>query len=471
MRWLAAHTWLIALVPLVVIILISGYVGKPLNLLKDTEVDYIGKDTVLAMRLQSNGQERAKTIRYDAEMEDGSKVLLYLQKDSLAMPQLGDILMVKTKVERGGRLGDFDYGLYLRRHGIIGSCWAYRRNWQVIGHEEDRNIIGNARRCQYRLHEQYRKMGIDGKELGILSALTLGYREELDKDVQRAFSASGAMHVLAVSGLHTGIVWGIVIWVLTLGGWRKPLYEERWKRWLLSTLIITILWGYAFITGLSPSVMRSALMLTFVECSFLFKQQTSRWNAILAAALIILIINPLSLWSVSFQLSFAAVLSIMLVGSKLQQKVVLRGKMWQYIGGLLIVSIAAQVGTMPLTLHYFGQTSNYFALTNLIVIPMAGVLLWLGFSTLAMSWCVVGEWLGVATKWCTWVLREAVEWIERLPFSTTQISLSSESVAGLYCAIICGLLMLRGGKVHWWWLIGVVTSLVVILICELGLLC
>lgn len=471
MRWLAAHTWLIALVPLVVIILISGYIGKPLNLLKDTEVDYIGKDTVFAMRLQSNGQERAKTIRYEAEMEDGSKVLLYLQKDSLAMPQLGDILMAKTKVERGGRLGDFDYGLYLRRHGIIGSCWAYRRNWQIIGHEEDRSIREYARRCQYRLHEQYKKMGIDGKELGILSALTLGYREELDKDVQRAFSASGAMHVLAVSGLHTGIVWGIVIWVLTLGGWRKPLYEERWKRWLLSTLIITILWGYAFITGLSPSVMRSAVMLTFVECSFLFKQQTSRWNAILAAALIILIINPLSLWSVSFQLSFAAVLSIMLVGSKLQQKVVLRGKMWQYIEGLLIVSIAAQVGTMPLTLHYFGQMSNYFALTNLIVIPMAGVLLWLGFSTLAMSWCILGEWLGVATKWCTWVLREAVEWIERLPFSTTQISLSSESVAGLYCAIICGLLMLRGGKVHWWWLIGVVTSLVVILICELGLLC
>ena len=467
MRWLAAHTWLIALVPLVVIILISGYVGKPLNLLKDTEVDYIGKDTVLAMRLQSNGQERAKTIRYDAEMEDGSKVLLYLQKDSLAMPQLGDILMVKTKVERGGRLGDFDYGLYLRRHGIIGSCWAYRRNWQVIGHEEDRNIIGNARRCQYRLHEQYRKMGIDGKELGILSALTLGYREELDKDVQRAFSASGAMHVLAVSGLHTGIVWGIVIWVLTLGGWRKPLYEERWKRWLLSTLIITILWGYAFITGLSPSVMRSALMLTFVECSFLFKQQTSRWNAILAAALIILIINPLSLWSVSFQLSFAAVLSIMLVGSKLQQKVVLRGKMWQYIGGLLIVSIAAQVGTMPLTLHYFGQTSNYFALTNLIVIPMAGVLLCLGFSTLAMSWCVVGEWLGTAAKWCTWVLREAVEWIESLPYSTTQLTLSAWSVLGLYGAIICGLLMLRGGKVHWWWLIGVIGCLLMVLYFEL----
>ena len=471
MRWLAAHTWLIALVPLVVIIWLSGYTGKPLNLLKDTEVDYLGKETILAMHLQSEGQDRAKTIRYDAELEDGSKVLLYLQKDSLTMPQMGDILLVRTQVERGGKLGDFDYGLYLRRLGIVGSCWAYRRNWQVIGHQEDMNLKSIAKRCQYRLHEQYRKMGIEGKELGILSALTLGYREDLDKDVQQAFSASGAMHVLAVSGLHTGIVWGIVVWILTLGGWRKPLWDEKWKRWILDISAIILIWGYAFVTGLSPSVMRSALMLTFWTLSNLVSQQTSRWNPILAAAFIILIINPLALWSVSFQLSFAAVVSIMLVGNRLQQVVILRGRLLQHLGGLLLISVAAQIGTMPLTLHYFGQTSNYFALTNLIVVPCAGLLLCLGFSTLAMSWCVVGEWLGVATKWCTWVLREAVEWIERLPFSTTQISLSSESVAGLYCAIICGLLMLRGGKVHWWWLIGVVTSLVVILICELGLLC
>ena len=463
MRWLAAHTWLIVLVPLVVIILLSGYTGKPLNLLKDTEVDYLSKDTVLAMRLQSDGQERAKTIRYEAEVEDGSKVFLYLQKDSLVMPQLGDILMVATKVERGGRLGEFDYGLYLRRQGIVGTCWAYRKNWKVIGHEEDRSIRGYARRCQHYLHNQYQKMGIDGKELGILSALTLGYREELDKDVQRAFSASGAMHVLAVSGLHTGIVWGIVVWILTLGGWRRPLYEERWKRWVLSGGIITILWGYAFVTGLSPSVMRSALMLTFWELSGLFEKQTSRWNPILSAAVIVLIINPLALWSVSFQLSFAAVVSIMLVGKKLQEKVILRGKLWQYIGGLLIVSVAAQVGTLPLTLYYFGQTSNYFALTNLFVIPLAFVLLLLGISTLSLSWCVVGEWLGIASKWCTWLLREGVEWIENLPYSTTQMCLSGWSVLGLYGAIISGILMMRGKKVNWWWLMGVIISLLVIL--------
>ena len=467
MRWLAAHTWLIALVPLVAIIWLSGYMGKPLNLLKDTDVDYLDRDTILAMRLLSNAQERTKTFRYEAEVEGGGKVLLYLQKDSMPMPVMGDVLLVETQVHRGGKLGKFDYGLYLRRQGIVGTCWALRRNWQLIGHEDDMGLKGLAKRSQYFLYQQYRKMGVEGQELGIISALTLGYREDLDKDVQRAFSASGAMHVLAVSGLHTGIVWGIVMWILTLGVLYKPLWEDKFRRWLLNISTIVLIWAYAFLTGLSPSVMRSALMLTFWALSSLLEQQTSRWNPLLAAAVVILIVNPLALWSVSFQLSFAAVAGIMLFGSSMQQAVVSKGRVWQSVSGLLIVSLAAQLGTMPLTLHYFGQTSNYFALTNLIVVPMAGILLSLGFSTLAMSWCVVGEWLGWATKWCTWLLNQAVQWIESLPYSTTHMHLSEWGVIGLYGAIICGLLMMRGGKVHWWWIIGVIICLIVVLRVEL----
>lgn len=467
MRWLAAHTWLIALVPLVAIIWLSGYMGKPLNLLKDTDVDYLDRDTILAMRLLSNAQERTKTFRYEAEVEGGGKVLLYLQKDSMPMPVMGDVLLVETQVRRGGKSGKFDYGLYLRRQGIVGTCWALRRNWQLIGHEDDMGLKGLAKRSQYFLYQQYRKMGIEGQELGIISALTLGYREDLDKEVQRAFSASGAMHVLAVSGLHTGIVWGIVMWILTLGGLYKPLWEDKFRRWLLNISTIVLIWAYAFLTGLSPSVMRSALMLTFWALSSLLEQQTSRWNPLLAAAVVILIVNPLALWSVSFQLSFAAVAGIMLFGSSMQQAVVSKGRVWQSVSGLLIVSLAAQLGTMPLTLHYFGQTSNYFALTNLIVVPMAGILLSLGFSTLAMSWCAVGEWLGWATKWCTWLLNQAVQWIESLPYSTTHMHLSEWGVIGLYGAIICGLLMMRGGKVHWWWIIGVIICLIVVLRVEL----
>ena len=448
------------LVPLVGILLLSGYWGKPLNLLKETEVDYLDTNMLFALHLQSAGQERAKTIKYEAYLEDGKRILLYLQKDSLAMPREGDVLLVKTRIQRGGKLGDFDYGMYLRRQGIVGTAWAPRYRWQIVGHKERKGISVMAERCQHALHEQYKKMGITGKELGILSALTLGYREELDKDVKESFSVSGAMHVLAVSGLHTSIVWGILTWILTLGGWCKPLYEEKRRRWLLGGILLILLWIYAFVTGLSPSVMRSALMLSFWELSYLLGRHTSRWNPITAAAVVILLINPLALWSVSFQLSFAAVIGIMLFTSWMQARMHLKHRWSNYIGGLLMLSIGAQLMTMPLTLYYFGQTSNYFALTNLVVIPLAFVVLLLGLATLAFSWCVIGEWLGVAAEWCTRWMRLAVEWIEGLPYSTTKMQISEMSVVCMYVALVCMMLMMRGDKVRWWWLIGVVGALV-----------
>ena len=448
------------LVPLVGIILLSGYWGKPLNLLKDTEVDYLDTTILFGIHIQNEGQERAKTIRYEASLEDGKKILLYLQKDSLPMPHEGDILLVETSIHRGDTLGDFDYGMYLRRQGIVGTAWAHRGNWQIVGHQPIKGIKAMAQQCQKFLHKQYQKMGVDGKELGIMSALTLGYREELDRDVQQSFSASGAMHVLAVSGLHTGIVWGILMWVLTLGGWCKPMYEEKGKRWLLGVVILVLLWIYAFVTGLSPSVMRSALMLSFWELTYLMQRHTSRWNPILAAAVIILLINPLALWSVSFQLSFAAVMGIMLIASWMQQHIRLKSSWSKYFGGLLIVSIGAQLATMPLTLYYFGQTSNYFALTNLIVIPLAYIVLLLGLSTLAFSWCIVGEWLGIAAKWCTWLMRQAVERIEALPYSTTQMEISGISAVCMYLGLVCGIMMMRGDKVKWWWLLGVIGAMV-----------
>ena len=198
------------------------------------------------------------------------------------------------------------------------------------------------------------------------------------------------MHILAVSGLHTGIVWGLIVWLLTLGGLAKPLCEQRVWQAILTTVTLIALWTYAFVTGLSPSVMRSALMVTIVEVGWLFRRNVVGMNTLAAAAVIILLIRPLTLWSVSFQLSFAAVASLILVGSWLQQHTILRGKLRQYIGGLLIMSFAAQIGTLPLTLHYFGQTSNYFALTNLVVVPAAFLRLLMGVAALALSWCVVG---------------------------------------------------------------------------------
>lgn len=446
------------------------YTQFPVNLLSDSEVAYIDRDTLLCVHLVSEGQERAKTIRYTAQVEDGSKLLLYLQKDSLDYPRIGDVLLVQTTVRRGGVLGDFDYGRYLRLQGIAGSGWAHRGNWQVIGYQPLHGLRATAERCQHALFRQYQAIGIHGPELGIVSALTLGYREELDKRVQQSFSAAGAMHILAVSGLHTGVMWGVIMWILTFGGLAKPLYDEKGKRWALAVVAIAALWVYAFVTGLSPSVMRSALMVTLLEVSYLLQRPLSSINCLSAAAVIILLINPLALWSVSFQLSFSAMAGLLFVAQRLQQRVMLRGRAVVYIGGLLLTSVAAQIGTAPLTLYYFGQTSNYFALTNLAVIPMAFVLFVLCLCALAMSWCVVGTWIATLAQGCTRLLRRYVEWIESLPYSTTHITISAPSVALLYGAIACGLMMMRGERVHWWWMTGVVGCLAAVVMIETGLI-
>jgi competence protein ComEC len=158
-------------------------------------------------------------------------------------------------------------------------------------------------------------------------------------------------------------------------------------------------------------------------------------------------------------LSFAAVLGIMIIAQWLQQRTRLHRSWSKYISGLLIVSIGAQLATMPLTLYYFGQTSNYFALTNLIVIPLAFIVLLLGLSTLAFSWCILGEWIGIAAKWSTWVMRQAVEWIEALPYSTSRMEISEIGAGFMYAALVCGIMMMRGEKVRWWWLVGVVGAL------------
>lgn len=459
MRWLAAHTWLLLLVPLIAGILLCYYTGFPTNLFYETAVDYIDCDTVLAVHIIDEGQERAKTIRYTAEAEDKSRLLLYLQKDSLSFPKMGDVVLVQTTVKRGEALGDFDYGKYLRMQGIVGSAWAHRGNWQVVEHKPIKGVRARASVCQRWLHNQYKQLGIRDPERGILSALTLGYREELDKNVKQTFSAAGAMHILAVSGLHTGIVWGMIVWILTLGGLVKPMSEQRVWQYILSIVTLLALWTYAFITGLSPSVMRSALMVSMVEIGWLLRRNSNGINSLAAAAVIILLINPLALWSVSFQLSFAAMAAIILIAQRMQEHMWLRGKATQYLGGLLIMSISAQIGTLPLTLHYFGQTSNYFAITNLVVIPAAFLLLLLGIATLAFSWCPLGNSLAMAAEMCTRGLRIFVEWIEQLPYSTTHITLSTPSVVLCYAAIAFALLMMRGEKVHWWWLMGVVACM------------
>lgn len=448
------------------------YTRCPIDLLADTEVDYPDSLRTYEVVLRDYPSTHTKTLRYTAEVlaivdstihPARGKAYLYLRKDSLrAMPTLGDTLLVRTRIRRGGLLGDFDYGLYLRRQGITGQAFASSKQWKIIAPHNEKQTRRSPILWQHALLEQYRMAGIGGAELGTVAALTLGYKEDLDPDIERSFQKAGAAHILAVSGLHTGIVYTLLVALLTLGGRLRPMYEQRGWQCVLSGSIIAGLTAYAAMTGGTPSVVRSVLMLTLMEIAVVLHREAFSPNTLAAAAVLILVVHPLDLFSVSFQLSFMAVLGILVLlplfrfripGGKVKKHSLQASvrRIGDYFIGIVGVSLAAQLGTLPLTLYYFGQCSNYFLLTNLIVIPLAFVIVSLGVLLLGVSGlaslCGAGAWLvhGVAgvLTFSVRFLNASVGWIERLAGSVTTMRISLPMVFLLYGAIAGGYLTLH----------------------------
>ena len=294
---------------------------------------------------------------------------------------------------------------------------------------------------QQQLYGRLAAGGLSSDELATVGALTLGYKEGLDKELKRHFQASGAAHVLAVSGLHTGIIYGIMLWLLTLGGRIRPRYENQAGRIVVSAVIIAVMWGYAWLTGMTPSVVRAVLMLTLVEIGRGFYRKSFSINTIAAAAVLILLVRPKDLWSVSFQLSFAATFAIVIVAREVGEIIpyhrlrrTFSGRILNWIIGIFVVSIAAQLGTLPVTMFYFGQISNYFLLTNLIVLPLATLLVPCGLISIALGGSLFGVLFSKVTWALAWLMNHSVGWIEHMTGSTTHVTIGLPMV-GIYYLI------------------------------------
>ena len=305
---------------------------------------------------------------------------------------------------------------------------------------------------QTALYQRLADAGLSGDELATVGALTLGYKEELSKDLRHHFQASGAAHVLAVSGLHTGILYGLLIWLLTLGGRFRPMHENRFGRCALSLVIIAAMWAYAWLTGLTPSVVRAVLMVTIFEIGRMFYRQSLSINTVSAAAVLILLFHPSDLWSVSFQLSFAATFVIIVLARYMERHLPhgeLRNSdehpVLRWIIGTVIVSLAAQLGTLGISMYYFHQVSCYFLLTNLIVLPIATVLVPCGLGCVALGGSSIGILLGYPTAFLAQMMNRSVEWIESLPGSTVEANVSLPMV-GVYYGLLLGLMLFLPNK-------------------------
>jgi len=353
----------------------------------------------------------------DEWIETSGRTLLYLEKDSASvLLRTGDRIVFSpelSEIENKGNPEEFDYRKYLAYNMIFSSDYLAGDDWRLVD-DEAVGFRPKLSRLRMKLVGLLRDFGLSDDEVAVMSAMTMGYSDILSDEIRHAYSSAGAMHILAVSGLHVGIIYGIIVFLLSF-------IKNDKHNWLKVVLTISLIWLYALFTGLSPSVSRASLMFSLMSLGKLQKNSPGSLNAVFASMFILLVINPYNLVNIGFQLSYSAVIGIIILQPKLYAIFEVRNKFLDWIWSLTTVSVAAQLATMPLCFYYFHQFSNYFLLTNYVMIPISTIAIWTCFIFFAVSWI---PYVSTAVAYCLSWLAKAMNYacltIEELPFSTAQ---------------------------------------------------
>jgi competence protein ComEC len=363
------------------------------------------------------------------------KITLFFEKDSAVMKlKIGDKLLISTILslpENKNNPDEFDYRKYLTRKNIVASGYVSSGNWCKTGEEKSFSLFRGAQKVRMQMLDIYRNMGISGDEFGTVAALTLGYKDALSPELRESFSATGASHVLAVSGLHVGIIFLIISELL------KFMDKNKTAKRCKSLIIICFLWFYAFLTGLCPSVCRAALMFSIMAFGNVIDRKSYTYNTIFVSFFILLLINPNLIFDVGFQLSYAAVLSIIYFQPKINKFFYFKSKPMIWLWSLTSVSLAAQLGTMPISMFYFHQFPYYFWISNIVVIPAASFIVYSATSLFITSKIhIINDLNAFVLKWIVKIMHYCIEFIENLPNALSITWFNGIQVILLYSFII-----------------------------------
>ena len=377
------------------------------------------------------------SIKKDSIRERFSgKVIFYFKKDSLAKTiKYGDRLILSTflnHIKPPQNPSEFDYRSYLQKKGIYQQAYI-DGDFSKIQNKNKANFLF---RIAYNLREKFfkllKKNNVTGDEFAVASALLLGYDDKLDAELKQDFAGAGAMHILCVSGLHVGIIY------LVLSSLLFFLKKKKYGKITKAVLLLLLIWFYAILTGLAPSVSRASTMISFIIIGKAWQKDSNIFNNLAASAFLLLIVNPYTITAVGFQLSYAAVLGILIVQPPLQKLLIFNNWFGEKVWGITTVSIAAQIGTFPLSIYYFHQFPNYFILTNLIVIPLSFFIIASGIIFVIFSWSgFLSMIFSKILLILVYILNSSVSFIGNLPNSTTLgISINTGEFLLIYIIII-----------------------------------
>lgn len=328
----------------------------------------------------SEPQEKPKTMAVDIMLvKSGQKLKGYFYKDERSRGlRIGDGLSIQSRIRENSNWHReaFDYRRYLEIHGFTGSTFVSSWKWQKVRASlEGLSRLERTKLYFLRLRTRLlKRLAVDessGDQYAVVAAMALGDKSALTKELKEVYAVTGASHVLALSGLHLGIIYTLLS-LLIIG--------RRWQM-VSQMLIVLCIWAFVFLVGMSTSVVRSATMLTVYALLSLGYRDKMTVNTLAFTAIVMLMVHPLSLYDVGFQMSFMAVLAILVFMPLLEglfpTEYLLTHQSVRWLWSMVAVSVSAQIGVAPLIAYYFGRFSTFFLLTNFIVIPAATLILWL----------------------------------------------------------------------------------------------
>lgn len=345
------------------------------------------------------------------------KILLYFSKEDLMqLPKYGDKILISgglQLIKNAGNPGGFNYSRYMAFQQTFYQVFLKQNKFVLLNlHNENAlySFIYNARKKVINILQEFLKG--NKKVTGIAEALLIGYKEDLDKDVVQAYSNTGVVHIIAISGMHLGLIYAVLVWIFL----RLPLIKKSTA--IRVVTILTCLWLFSLITGGSASVLRSAVMFTCILIGKEFFKQSSIYNSLAASAFLLLCYDPFLLWDVGFQLSYCAVVGIVWLQKPIQNLFYSKHKPLQYLWQMCSITIAAQVLTLPICIYYFHQIPTLFLITNLICVPLSTVILFAEILLIFLSSIsVVGALLGKFIYVLTWFMNFIIDKCNNLPLS------------------------------------------------------
>jgi len=432
-----------------------------------TDSDFNRKDYYLAEVCQKPG-EKAKTFQ----------TILLIQNDKLTAPEkvvayfskvgfdstitTGDQLIILTKpqkIKNAGNPFEFDYQSLMHQRNIWFSVYLANGTY-LKTHRQTVNISNCAEKVRDRLVAMLAKALPNKEERSVVSALTLGYRTEIDQDTLDYFASTGAMHVLSVSGLHVALIFMILGFLLSF------LKRGKIGPVIFSVVMISFLWIYAFISGFSPPVQRSTVMFTFVIIGNSIRRPVNIYNSLTASALFLILLSPNVLFDIGFQLSYLAIFGIVLIQPALNNIFELTNPFLKWTWSLFTVSIAAQLMTFPLGFFYFNQFPNLFWLSNFVVVPITTFIMWFGIAFFIFSpFHSLAMFVGLIIQKLTDVMLAALKAMDAQPIALTRGIVLTTWQTGLLYGIIVVLLILGFSKRKQWMFCGL--FLVITLQCSL----